>query len=116
MFKKKNLKFFAALLITLACGLMFTCPAFAKTNTDVAGAVTSAYTTYMQPQIKDIFNNVIFRIIDIALVAVIIIRAAMSGYSYKHNGNQFEWHILAILVGGLIISLTAPLWIWNLIK
>jgi hypothetical protein len=49
-------------------------------------------------------------------VAVIIIRAAMSGYSYKHNGNQFEWHILAILVGGLIISLTAPLWIWNLIK
>lgn len=106
----------AFLLIVVGLTVLNTCPAFAAASTDVSGAVTSAYKTYMLPQIKDTIDNVVLPIVDIALLVGIIIKASLSAYSYKHNGNQFEWHLLAILFLGLVICLSAPNWIWNLIK
>lgn len=106
-----------SLALVLAVGLiLFPIPAFAADGADVAGAATSAYTSYIQPQIKSIVNGVVFRVIDVILLVSVIVRLAMSIYSYRHNGNQFEWHLLLGLFCGLIVSLTAPLWIWNIIK
>lgn len=110
--KKRNKIFLVFLLTVLITSVFFTVPVFAE---DVAGAVTKAYNSYMQPQIKDIVDNVILRIIDIILIVAIIARLAMSGYNYKRNGNDFQWHLAAILGCGLIICLSAPSWIWNVV-
>lgn len=110
--KGKFTAWMSALIFSLA---LFPAPAFA-TDTDVAGVVTSAYSTYIQPQIKSLVNGVVFPLIDIILVVSVIVRLCMSIYSYRHNGNQFEWHILLGLFCGLIVSLTAPLWIWKIIN
>lgn len=113
MNKRKFLVLFVAFLVS---GLIFfSVPAFAD-SPDVANAVTSAYTSYIQPQIKAVVNNVVFRIIDIILLVSLIAKLSMSVYSYRHNGNQFEWHAVFFLFCGLILSLTAPLWIWSVIK
>lgn len=101
----------------LATGLiLFPVPAFAADGTDVAGAVTSAYTSYVQPQIKSMVNGVVFPVVSLILGIIMVVKLAMSVYNYRHNGNQFEWHLVFGLFCGLIISLTAPLWIWNIIK
>lgn len=112
--KKRNKLFLVFLLTALITGVFLTVPAFAA-GTDVAGAVTNAYNSYVQPQVKDIVDNVILRGIDIILIVIIIVRLAMSGYSYKRNGNDFQWHLAAILGLGLIICLSAPSWIWNVV-
>lgn len=96
--------------------IAFPAPALAAGSADVAGAVTSAYNSYVQPQIKSLVNGVIFPIISILLAAILVAKIAVSAYSYKHNGNQFEWHVAFGLFCGLIVSLTAKLWIWNVIK
>jgi FtsH-binding integral membrane protein len=114
--RMKNRKIIAAFLLAIIAGCMFfSTPAMAA-DTDVAGAVTSAYNSYVQPQVKSMVNGVVFPLLAIILGIAMVVRLCMSIYAYKHNGNQFEWHMIFGLFCALIVALTAKLWIWNIIR
>lgn len=108
----------AFLLLTFAMSLVFvipTFPAYADTSTNVAGTVTNAFNTYMQPQIIGITNNVVLPICDVVLVVAIIVKFALCEINYKRNGGDFAWHALAILGGCLVFCLSAPHWVWTIL-
>lgn len=100
----------------MAClAAILLCPTAYAAGTDVAGSVTTAFGTYMKPQIKAIANNVILPGIDGILAIVLIVKAIMVWQSYKKNGGEYEWHSLAVLGGCLVVALSAPLWMWPMI-
>lgn len=105
------------LLMVLACSLVFwlpVIPAFAAATPDVQGVVTTAFGTYMKPQIKGIANNVVLPLLDGLILIAAIVTAIWSWHGYKREG-AFKWEYLAAEGGGLLISLTAPLWMWKAI-
>jgi hypothetical protein len=103
-------------MLTVVCSI-FTVTAFAATtNTDVGGNLQSAFQTYLQPQIIKIVNGVVLPIIDVVLAVYFLVKIVMAGVNYKKNpGGEFEWHVPAILFAGLVIALTASLWMWGII-
>lgn len=106
------------IIVVLVISMLFLLPIFpalAATNTDVAGAITTAFGTYAKPQIKNLANNVIFPIIDAVILIALIARFAFVEFRYRKNGGQFEWGALAVLGGCLLFMVTVPLWGWNVI-
>ncbi|MCM1221361.1 MAG: DUF3852 domain-containing protein [Lachnospiraceae bacterium] len=91
---------------------MMTMTAFAEG--DVAGAVENTWNS-AKSQIKSITNNVIFPIIDVVLVILLFVKIGTIYLEYKKHG-QLEWTPAAILFGGLLFSLTAPLYIWSVVN
>lgn len=90
---------------------MMTLPASAAG--DVASAITSTWTN-ARTQIETIVNNVVFPVIDVILVVLLFVKIAALYLEYRKHG-QLEWTPIAIIFGGLLFSLTAPLYIWNVI-
>lgn len=110
----KNLgkKAISTLFGALAVVNMMTMTAFAEG--DVAGAVENTWNS-AKSQIKSITNNVIFPIIDVVLVILLFVKIGTIYLEYKKHG-QLEWTPAAILFGGLLFSLTAPLYIWSVVN
>ncbi len=86
--------------------------AFAASG-DVAGAVESTWNA-AKIQIKSVVNNVVFPIIDLVLVVCFFAKVALAYMDYRKHG-QIEWAPIAILFATLLFSLTAPLYIWDII-
>lgn len=80
---------------------------------DVAGAVESTWDT-AKGQIKSVVNNVVFPVIDLILAVCFFAKVALAYMDYRKHG-QFEWTPSAILFATLVFSLTAPLYIWDII-
>lgn len=80
---------------------------------DVAGAVEGVWGD-AKNQTQRIVNNVVFPVIDLILTVIFFITLAMTYKEYKKSG-QVEWTAPALLFAGLLISLTAPLYIWQII-
>lgn len=113
--KKFTLKKAAQWLCITFLFTLLLCPTVYAAGADVAGSVTTAFGTYMKPQIKSIANGVIIPGIDGILVIAIIVKAVMLWQSYKKNGGEYDWHSLAVLGGCLVVALSAPLWMWTMI-
>lgn len=92
---------------------MFAVTCFADGSGDVAGAVESTWDT-AKDQVKQIVNNVVFPVVDLILAVLFFVKVATSYFEYKKHG-QFEWAAPAILFGTLVFSLTAPLYVWDII-
>ena len=103
---------FAILMIVLVVGLMAV-PCLADGNGDVAGAVESTWNS-AKTQVKTITNNVVFPVIDMILAILFFVKVATCYFEYRKHG-QFEFAAPCILFACLIFSLTAPLYIWNII-
>ena len=103
---------FTILMIVLVVGLMAV-PCLADGNGDVAGAVESTWNT-AKTQIKDITNKVIFPVIDMILAILLFVKVGTAYFDYRKHG-QFEFAAPCILFACLIFSLTAPLYIWNIV-
>ncbi|WP_124100938.1 DUF3852 domain-containing protein [Ruminococcus sp. Marseille-P6503] len=86
----------------------------ASANGDVAGAVTSTWTS-AKSQIKEVVNNVVFPVIDVILAILLFVKIATCYMEYRKHG-QFEWTPIAILFGCLIFALTAPLYVWTIVS
>jgi hypothetical protein len=113
-----KLKRILALLaeLTILCSLLAVTAYATTTNNDVAGTVQTAFGTYVKPQIMKAVNGVVMPIIDAILSVLFVVFIVMAGVNYKkHSGGDFEWHVPAALFAGLIVSLTAPLWMWSMI-
>lgn len=80
---------------------------------DVASAITSTWTS-ARAQIQTIVNNVVFPVLDVILVVLLFVKISGLYLEYRKHG-QLEWTPIAIIFGGLLFSLTAPLYIWNVI-
>ena len=88
--------------------------AFAATPTgDVAGAVEDTWNS-AKGQIKQVTNNVIFPIVDLILAILLFVKLGTAYFDYRKHG-QFEFTAPAILFACLVFTLTAPLYIWNII-
>lgn len=96
----------AALMLTI-----FSIPALA--DGDVAGAVEQTWNDASE-QIKSVVDNVVFPALDMVLAIAFFAKLGMAYFDYRKHG-QFEWSGPAILFGCLVFTLTAPLYIWDIV-
>ena len=80
---------------------------------DVASAVTNTWNS-AKAQIKTITDSVIFPVLDVILVILLFIKIGGAYLDYRKHG-QLEWTPIAIIFGGLLFTLTAPMYIWNVV-
>ena len=80
---------------------------------DVASAVESTWNEAKE-QVKTITNNVVFPVIDMVLAILFFVKVGTSYFDYRKHG-QFEFTAPCILFACLLFSLTAPLYIWDII-
>ena len=104
--KCKRLCVMLTLSLLLVC--MMGTTAFAAGTGDVAGAVESTWAT-ASTQIKTVVNNVVFPAIDLILAVFFFAKLGTAYFDYRKSG-QF-----AILFACLVFTLTAPLYIWQII-
>ncbi len=109
----KNKKLLVAIVLVLMMVFAFSTTAFATGTGDVAGAVESTWTD-ASAQIKQVVNNVVFPCIDLILAVFFFAKLSMAYFDYRKSG-QFEWTAPAILFACLVFSITAPLYVWDII-
>lgn len=80
---------------------------------DVSSAIESTWTA-AQTQIKNVVNNVVFPAVDMILAVLFFVKLSMAYMDYRKHG-QFEFQAPAILFACLVFSLTAPLYIWDIL-
>lgn len=108
MFNRKTL--ICLIMFMLMLG-MLALPALAAG--DVAGAVENTWNA-AKTQIKSVVNNVIFPVIDLILAVLFFTKMGTAYFDYRKHG-QFEFTAPAILFACLIFTLTAPLYVWDII-
>ena len=105
---KLKKKVIAGVASTVCFAAMMSLTAYA--SGDVAGAVTSTWTT-AKSQVVSVVNNVVFPVI---LAVLLFVKITLAYLDYRKHG-QLEWTPIAIIFGCLIFSLTCPLYIWSII-
>ena len=65
-------------------------------------------------QIKTVVDNVVFPALDMILAIAFFGKLAFAYFDYKSRGH-FEWAGPVILFACLILTLTAPLYIWTIV-
>lgn len=78
------------------------------------GAVVESTWNDAAGQVKTVVNNVVFPALDMVLTIAFFGKSAMAYFDYKKHG-QFEWTGPVILFACLILTLTAPTYIWTII-
>ncbi len=109
--KKKK---FILVAVTVCMCLWFTSTrAYAAGTGDVAGAIEQTWNA-AAVQIKSVVNRVVFPVIDLILAVFFFAKLGLAYFDYRKHG-QFEWEGPAILFACLVFTLTAPVYIWNII-
>ena len=80
---------------------------------DVAGAIEDTWDTASE-QIKVVVNNVVFPAIDLILAVFFFAKLGTAYFDYRKHG-QFEWAAPAILFACLVFTLTAPMYVWQIL-
>ena len=101
------------MIVVLAMVCLTATTAFAAGTGDVAGAVESTWTT-ASAQIKTVVNNVVFPAIDLILAVFFFAKLGTAYFEYRKSG-QFEWAAPAILFACLVFTLTAPMYLWDIV-
>ena len=110
---KLSKSIFIFLILALLISTM-AIPAFAtSTSGDVSGAIQSTWNS-AKGQIQSVVNNVVFPVIDTILVILFFVKLGTSYFDYRKFG-RFEFAAPCIIFGCLIFTLTAPLYIWNIL-
>ncbi len=101
------------LLVVLLLGCVLCTAAYAAPTGDVAGAIESTWND-ASGQIKTVVNKVVFPAIDLILAVFFFAKLGTAYFDYRKHG-QFEWAAPAILFACLVFTLTAPLYIWQIL-
>lgn len=109
--KRNYMRVLAAVFIVAALTVAFSVTAFAAG--DVAGAIENTWTA-AQSQVKTVVNNVVFPVVDMILAILFFVKLGTAYFDYRKHG-QFEFAAPCILFACLVFTLTAPLYIWNII-
>lgn len=102
-----------SLLLILLFTLVFGMNTFAAGTGDVAGAIEQTWND-AAAQIKAVVNKVVFPAIDLILAVFFFAKLGTAYFDYRKHG-QFEWAGPAILFACLIFTLTAPVYIWQIL-
>lgn len=118
MRKTRTARIMLCLLTVMLIMSFVSVTAFAATTPtgvsgDVAGAIGNTWTT-AQVQVKQVVNNVVFPVIDLILAVLFFVKVGTAYFEYRKHG-QFEFTAPCILFACLIFTLTAPLYIWNIL-
>lgn len=105
--------FLLVLLVVLLLGIVFCTTAYAAPTGDVAGAIEGTWNE-ASGQIKTVVNKVVFPAIDLILAVFFFAKLGTAYFDYRKHG-QFEWAAPAILFACLVFTLTAPLYIWQIL-
>lgn len=108
--KMKRILLPVCAVMMMAC--VFSVPAYAASG-DVAGAIEGTWSTASQ-QIKTVVDNVVFPAIDLILAVFFFAKLGTAYFDYRKHG-QFEWAAPAILFACLVFTLTAPLYVWQIL-
>lgn len=108
--RKTAAVFLALLVMAMSCS---TALAAGEGVGDVSGAVQQAWQG-AAAQIKTVVDSVVFPALDLILGVAFFGKLAMAYFDYRKHG-AFEWTGPAILFVCLIFTLTAPLYIWNIV-
>jgi len=100
------------LCIVILLLFLFSATAYAASG-DVAGAIEDTWTD-ASGQIKTVVNKVIFPAIDLILAVFFFAKLGTAYFDYRKHG-QFEFAAPAILFACLVFTLTAPLYIWQIL-
>lgn len=111
---KKNIKKAIACELAAITTFMSFAVMSAHAEGDVAGAVEGTW-NQAKGQIKTVTNNVIFPVIDVILAILLFVKLSLLYMDYRKHG-QLEWTPAAIIFGCLIFTLTAPIYIWNIVN
>lgn len=106
---KKLKKIISFVTLTLAAMLM-SIPCSADT---VSGTLTSIWGD-IKGEVKTIANNIVFPACDVILAVLVIVFAVKAAINYR-KGQDVELTGVIICVIILIFTLTAPLYIWNVL-
>lgn len=106
-------KALVSLIVAVLIVGLFAVPCLASGSGDVAGAVEDTWGAAAE-QIKQVTNNVIFPALDMILAIMFFVKVGTSYFEYRKHG-QFEFTAPCILFACLLFTLTAPLYIWNII-
>lgn len=109
--KTKRMLLLTCLAMTLIC--VFSIPTYASSG-DVAGAIEGTWKTASQ-QIKTVVDNVVFPAIDLILAVFFFAKLGTTYFDYRKHG-QFEWAAPAILFACLVFTLTAPMYVWQILN
>lgn len=101
------------LLVVLILGCMLCTTAYAASTGDVAGAIENTWND-ASDQIKTVVNKVVFPAIDLILAVFFFAKLGTAYFDYRKHG-QFEFAAPAILFACLVFTLTAPLYIWQIL-
>ena len=102
-----------AILTTVILALVLCCTPALAAEADVAGAVQEAWKG-ASTQIKTVVDNVVFPALDMILGIAFFGKLGMAYFDYRKHG-QFEWTGPAILFACLLLTLTAPLYVWKIV-
>lgn len=89
------------------------CSISAYATGDIASAVSGTWAT-ARAQVESIVNNVVFPVLDVILAILLFVKIGSLYLDYRKHG-QLEWTPIAIIFGGLLFTLTAPMYIWTII-
>ena len=110
---KLSKSIFIFLILALLISTM-AIPAFAtSTSGDVSGAIQSTWNS-AKGQIQSVVNNVVFPVIDTILVILFFVKLGTAYFDYRKFG-RLEFAAPCIIFACLIFTLTAPLYIWNIL-
>lgn len=107
----KSKRIVMLLSVALLLCLMFSTTAYAAG--DVAGAIEGTWKD-ASSQIKTVVNKVVFPAIDLILAVFFFAKLGTCYFDYRKHG-QMEWAAPAILFACLVFTLTAPLYIWQVL-
>ena len=116
---RKRLLIVAAVVLLLFVAVSVVQPkvsvyaASSSSGGDVAGAVEETWGSAKE-QIKRVVNNVIFPVVDMILAILFFVKLGTAYFDYLKHG-QFEFTAPCILFACLVFTLTAPLYIWEII-
>ncbi len=104
-------KLLPVLVILILTAALFSMNVFATGN--VSDAIENTWNT-AQEQIRAVVDNVVFPVIDMILAIMFFVKLGTAYFDYRKHG-QFEFAAPAILFACLVFTLTAPLYIWDII-
>ena len=111
MLNKRTRRIVMCFVMVILIMSMLSVTAFAAG--DVATAVENTWNA-AKVQVQTVVNNVVFPVIDMVLAILFFVKVGTAYFEYRKHG-QFEFTAPCILFACLIFTLTAPLYIWDIL-
>ena len=111
MLTKRTARICLCLVAVMLLMSMLSVTAFAAG--DVSSAIQATWNA-AKGQVQSVVNNVVFPVIDMILSVLFFVKVGTAYFEYRKHG-QFEFTAPCILFACLIFTLTAPLYIWDIL-